>query len=72
MAGPLPGLGGPLGSDDQLWHGERPRQAPAGTLRGPTGRTVDYPVHVLTPENFDRAAPIFTIIRFIELHTCIL
>ena len=55
MAGPLPGLGGPLGSDDQLWHGERPRQAPAGTLRGPTGRTVDYPVHVLTPENFDRA-----------------
>lgn len=56
MAGPLPGLGGPPVADDRLWHGERPRMAPARTLQhARTGRTVDYPGHVLTPENFDRA-----------------
>lgn len=41
---------------DQLWYGERPRMAPAGTLQHRlTGGTVDYPVFVLTQANFDRA-----------------
>lgn len=48
----LPGLGR---SDDRLWHGARPRMAPARTLRGPTGRTVDHDVYVLSPANFERA-----------------
>ena len=29
--------------------------APARTLQGPTGRTVDHDVYVLSPENFERA-----------------
>lgn len=41
--------------DERLWLGERPRQAPAGTLYGPTGKCVSYPVHVLTVANFERA-----------------
>lgn len=53
MAGPLPGLGG---SDERLWHGDRPRMAPARTLQhARTGQSVDYPVYVLTAANFDRA-----------------
>lgn len=39
-----------------LWHGERPRCAPPRTLQHAlTGQVVDYPVHVLTAENFERA-----------------
>ena len=38
-----------------LWHGERPRCAPAGTLYGPTGRTVSHDTYVLSVENFERA-----------------
>lgn len=41
--------------DQRLWHGARPRCAPAGTLRGPGFRTVDHDVYVLAPENFERA-----------------
>jgi len=41
--------------DARLWMGERPKCAPPGTLTGPGGRTVTYPVYVLSPENFDRA-----------------
>lgn len=41
--------------DERLWFGERPKRAPAGTLTGPTGRTVTYDVYVLSAENFDRA-----------------
>lgn len=42
-------------ADGCLWHGARPRCAPAGTLTGPTGRTVSYPVYVLDEANFERA-----------------
>lgn len=38
-----------------IWHGARPAMAPAGTLIGPRGRTVDHDVYVLAPENFERA-----------------
>lgn len=49
----LPGLGAP---DERLWHGERPKCAPPRTLQHAlTGRSVDYPVYVLTADNFDRA-----------------
>lgn len=41
--------------DERLWHGARPVRAPAGTLAGPTGRTVTHDVYVLAPENFERA-----------------
>lgn len=41
--------------DERLWLGARPRCAPAGTLVGPTGRTVSHDVYVLDPANFDRA-----------------
>lgn len=51
----LPGLGAPAANPDGLWHGARPKMAPAGTLTGPTGRTVTYDVFVLHPDNFDRA-----------------
>ena len=40
----------------KLWHGERPRCAPGGTLyHAATGRTVDNPVYVLDEMNFERA-----------------
>ncbi len=38
-----------------IWNGGRPKCAPAGTLVGPTGRTVTHPVYVLSPDNFERA-----------------
>lgn len=38
-----------------LWHGAPPARAPAGTLVGPTGRTVTHDCYVLAPENFERA-----------------
>lgn len=40
---------------DRLWHGARPALAPPGTLFGPGGRCVSFPVHVLTEANFERA-----------------
>lgn len=41
---------------DNLWHGARPKLAPPRTLQHAiTGQVVDYPVHVLTAANFDRA-----------------
>lgn len=52
----MAGLGGPPVADDRLWHGERPKCAPPRTLQhARTGRSVDYPVYVLTAANFDRA-----------------
>ncbi len=39
-----------------LWRGDRPRRAEPRTLyHVATGRTVDHPVYVLTPDNFERA-----------------
>lgn len=40
---------------ERLWFGARPKMAPAGTLLGPTGRTVSHDVFVLHPDNFERA-----------------
>lgn len=52
----LPGIGSPSVADDRLWHSERPRMAPARSLQhARTGQSVDYPVFVLTPANFERA-----------------
>lgn len=42
--------------DARLWHGARPRCAPAGTLlNATTGRSVTHDVYVLDPANFERA-----------------
>lgn len=42
--------------DDRIWHHERPRMAPAGTLlNARTMRGVTHDVYVLAPENFERA-----------------
>ena len=42
--------------DERIWRGARPRCAPAGTLvNGTTGRSVTYPVYVLSVDNFERA-----------------
>lgn len=38
-----------------IWHGAAPMRAPAGTLVGPRGNTVDFDVYVLSAANFERA-----------------
>jgi hypothetical protein len=39
----------------QAWHGARPILAPAGTITGPRGNTVDIDIYALSVENFERA-----------------